>query len=179
MDWELGIPFWPASVILYESIYVAFAMPPFVMRTPREMQALGWTLGIVILVGGVSFLLFPAEAAFERIDADLGFWTWPVQMALTLNLGSYNMAPSLHVALSVACIAMFTTYAGRLGRVILWLWAGAIAASTMLLHQHHVIDIVTGWTLGWLSKRFIFDRWSHTLSETPRPSPAADPVRPV
>jgi membrane-associated phospholipid phosphatase len=31
---------------------------------------------------------------------------------------------------------------------LLWLWAAAIAASTVLTHQHHIIDAVTGWALG-------------------------------
>jgi membrane-associated phospholipid phosphatase len=174
MDWELDIPLWPAVVLVYESIFVAFAMPPFVMRTPRELQALGWTLSVVILVAGVGFLLFPAELAFAPIDADLGFWTLPVQTALLLNLATYNLAPSLHVALSVACIAMYTSYAERRGTIALWLWACAIAASTMLLHQHHVVDVVTGWTLGWLGKRLIFERWSRPLPETPHPNPNVD-----
>ena len=179
MDWELGIPFWPACVLVYESIFVTFAMPPFVMRTPRELQALGWSLGGVILVAGVGFLLFPAETAYEAVQSDLGFWTWPVQTAMVLNLGTYNMAPSLHVALSVACLAMFTRYASRRGMMALWLWAGAIAASTLLLHQHHVIDVVTGWALGWLGARLIFDRLSPALTETRPPNPIADPAPPV
>jgi membrane-associated phospholipid phosphatase len=60
----------------------------------------------------------------------------------------YNMVPSLHVALSVCCVAIFVRRATAFGRVLLWSWAAAIALSTLLTHQHHVIDAVTGWLLG-------------------------------
>ena len=29
-----------------------------------------------------------------------------------------------------------------------WAWATVIVASTLLLHQHHVLDVATGWPLG-------------------------------
>jgi len=37
------------------------------------------------------------------------------------------------------------------------LWAAALAASTLLLHQHHVLDVVAGWFLGISGKRLVFD----------------------
>jgi membrane-associated phospholipid phosphatase len=177
MEWEQNIPFWPASVIVYESMLIIFATPPFILRTPRELQSLGLTLSVVVLIAGIGFLLFPAESGYAPIPEDLGIWTWPVQTAMTLNLRTYNMAPSLHVALSVTCVAANANHARATGKTLLWLWALAIALSTLLLHQHHVVDVVTGWLLGWLGKRFIHDRWSQAPTETSPPSLAADPGR--
>ena len=175
MAWELHIPFWPASVVVYETMMVILHLPLFVLRTQREFQAFAFTLGVVVLVAGVCFVLIPADLAYEPIPDDLGAWTWPVQTAMTLNLRTHNLAPSLHVALSACCAGIMSTRAGPTGRMILWLWAAAIALSTLTLHQHHVIDVITGWPLGWLGKRLVYDRWL----QTPPPSPAADPAPPA
>jgi len=64
------------------------------------------------------------------------------------------MVPSLHVALSVCCIGAYSRHASPLGRRLLWTWAVAIALSTLFTHQHHVIDVITGWAVGVLTTRF-------------------------
>src|SRR5262245_21111190 len=49
---ELAVPFEPAAVLVYMSIYLLFWAAPFILRTRRELQALANTLAIVILVAG-------------------------------------------------------------------------------------------------------------------------------
>lgn len=175
MEWEQHIPFWPASVVVYESMMIILHLPLFVLRSQREFHAFAFTLAVVVFVAGVCFVLIPAEVAYDPIPHDLGVWTWPVQTAMKLNLGTYNMAPSLHVALAVCCAGIMGTRAGPTGKAILGVWAFAIALSTLFLHQHHVVDVVTGGPLGWLGKRLVYDRWLQIAF----PSPAADPAPPV
>ncbi|HVT57029.1 MAG TPA: phosphatase PAP2 family protein [Thermoanaerobaculia bacterium] len=144
---ELRIPFVPAMTLVYMSIYVLFILAPFVLRTRRELRAAITTLAVITFAGGIGFLLFPAELAFPPPpESELGIWAGLFHFADDLNL-TYNLLPSLHVALSVACVAMFSAHAAAAGRVLLWSWAGLIAASTVLIHQHHVLDVVTGWLL--------------------------------
>ena len=143
---ELSIPLLPAALLGYMSIYVLFLAGPFILRDRREFTALVLGLAASILLGGIGFLLVPARAAFPP-PGELGAWTALFQLADRLNL-DHNMVPSLHVALSVACVAAFSRHANKPGRVALWLWAAGIAASTLLTHQHHVVDVVTGWIVG-------------------------------
>ena len=148
-------------------------------RVRRVVQWLGPAraqgLFVLLALTGLLSLVLNAVSSTSKTPVP---WVIPVQTALLLTLATYNLAPSLHVALSVACIAMYTSYAERRGTIALWLWACAIAASTMLLHQHHVVDVVTGWTLGWLGKRLIFERWSRPLPETPHPRSRTTTFRP-
>ena len=157
-EWELAIPLWPWMVVVYETMLVAFAIAPFVLRSPAEVRALVLALGGEMLIAGIVFVLVPAEAAYAPMPDDLGVWTWPLRIATTLNLGTgSNMAPSLHVALGLTCLWVFADRAGPTGKALLWLWAIAIAASTLLLHQHHFVDVLSGIALSCLGKCFVFD----------------------
>jgi membrane-associated phospholipid phosphatase len=146
LDAELNIPFVPETVLIYMSIYLLFLAAPFILRQRREFLALAVTLNLVILISGICFLLVPAQLAFAP-PANLGAFPNLFRFADRLNL-TYNLVPSLHVALSVTCIAVFARRAGRTGKILLWVWAVAIAASTLLTHQHHVLDAITGFGLG-------------------------------
>lgn len=146
---ELRIPFVAWTAWIYMSIYALFLMAPFTLRSPREVKRLGATLATVTAVAGVFFLLAPGELAFppRPHPPDPGPTTAAVALADWLNL-RYNLLPSLHVALSVACVAAYAPRASRPGRVLLWTWATAVAVSTVLTHFHHVLDAVTGFLLG-------------------------------
>jgi membrane-associated phospholipid phosphatase len=156
LDVDLAVPFVPAAVLGYMALYPLFWAAPFILRTEHELQAMAATLCMVILVAGVCFLVLPAEIAFPPTP-DCGPWEDLVRFAKRLALAN-NLVPSLHVAMSVMCAAIYALYAGALGRAILWLWAGVIALSTMLLHQHYVIDVVTGVLLGVAGVRWIYCR---------------------
>jgi len=146
LEAELKIPFVPEMVVFYMSIYLLFIAAPFILRERSEFLALAIALDLVILAGGVGFLLIPAQLAFAS-PVVLGAFAKLFGLADRLNL-TYNLVPSLHVALSVVCIAAYAARTGTPGKLLLWLWAMAIAVSTLLTHQHHVLDVITGAALG-------------------------------
>ena len=71
---------------------------------------------------------------------------------------TYNLVPSLHVALTNVCVAAFASRATGMGTALLWIWATGIAVSTLLTHQHHVFDVLTGWLLASLAVRLVYAR---------------------
>jgi len=148
---ELLIPLVPGAVVAYMSIYLMFIAGPFVLRERREFATAIVSLTLAIFMGGFGFLLLPSTAAFAP-PGDLGIWAGLFNAADRWNL-DYNMVPSLHVALSVCCVLAFARRASLVGRVLLWTWAAGIAASTVLTHQHHVVDVVAGWMVGVLAFR--------------------------
>lgn len=157
MPFELQIPFVPAAVIGYMSLYGLFAMAPFILRTRGELRALAGTLAAAIVIAGVCFLLLPAEAAFEK-PTDLGGWQGLYDIADAINL-DYNLVPSLHATLAVICIDLFARRAGAAAAIALWAWGVVICASTVLLHQHHLLDVGAGLFLALVVNRMVYPRF--------------------
>lgn len=165
---ELSIPFVPGMTVFYMSLYGLFVLAPFVLRTRREFAAAVATMAVAIGAGGLLFLLLPAQLAFAPVREDqLGAWAGIYHVADELNL-TYNLLPSLHVAFAVICVSIFAPRAPRPLRLLLWLWAFLIAISTVLTHQHHVLDMIAGWLLAIVCVRTVFRR--------SRPSTPADPA---
>jgi membrane-associated phospholipid phosphatase len=152
---ELDLPFVPSMTVFYMSVYGLFFLAPFVLRTRHEFRATVATMAVAIAGAGIGFLFFPAELAFAPVrEEQLGIWAGLYHVADDLNL-TYNLLPSLHVTFAVICVAIFAPRAPRPVQIILWLWALLIAVSTVLTHQHHVLDAVTGWLLALLCVRLV------------------------
>jgi len=145
LEAELSLPLIPAFTVGYMSIYPLFLAAPYVLRTRRELTTLAIDLSLAILFAGIVFLLVPAQLAFVP-PQNLGPWEGLFRFADRLNL-DYNLVPSLHVALSVICIEMFAPHATPMGRLALRGWGLLIAASTIFTHQHHLLDVITGYGL--------------------------------
>ena len=156
LDAELKIPFVPEAVVVYMSIYPLFLAAPFILRQRREFLALAMTLNVVVLIGGICFLLFPAQVAYPT-PSDLGAFPELYSFASRLCL-TYNLVPSLHVALATVCIAVFAARSNVIAKTLFWLWAGAIAISTLLIHKHHILDVLTGFMLAWVAYKFVYPR---------------------
>ncbi len=153
LDSELNIPFIPETALIYMSIYLLFLAAPFILRQRHEFLALAIVLDIIILIGGIGFLLLPAKLAFAP-ETDLGAFPWLFRFADGLNL-TYNLVPSLHVALSVACVVAYAARAGLIVKILLWIWAFAISASTLFTHQHHLADVAAGWMVAFAAMAFV------------------------
>ena len=164
LDAELQIPFIPALILVYRSIDLMFPLAPFVLRTRAEIRALTATLAIVTGIAGVGFLLLPAAAAYP--PEELGAWTplyaWNQRIVLT-----YNMVPSLHVALSVATLSAYARRRGKVGKALLAGWGTAIAFSTLLTHHHHLLDLFTGLILGCGGYALVYRRWLDRAAAAP------------
>jgi len=144
-EFERNIPFVPAMTWLYVSVYPLAMAAPVILRSRRELFALFASHAAATVVAGVCFLLFPAELAYPK-PTELGMHSSIFHFADGLNL-EYNLAPSLHVAYSGILVMAYAGKARSVCKAVLWIWAGGIAVSTLLTHQHHVVDVVTGFLL--------------------------------
>jgi membrane-associated phospholipid phosphatase len=140
---ELAIPLVPEFIWIYLSLYLLFLIPPFFLK-PGQMNVLGRQLIASTFFCGTIFLLMPAELGFERtVPAD------PFYSAIFANMFAldlpHNLVPSLHVAFSaLILITLFAYVQTLIFKGIFAIWLVLICSSTVLVHQHHLIYVISG-----------------------------------
>ena len=140
---ELSIPFIPEFVWAYLSLYLLFIIPPFFLN-PARMDVLGKQLVAATIFCGVIFLLLPARLGFERTVPDDPFYRSIFANMFAVDL-PHNVVPSLHVTFSsLILLSLYRAQQADLAKITLGAWLVLICASTVLVHQHHLLDVVTG-----------------------------------
>ncbi|WP_373020322.1 hypothetical protein [Sulfuricurvum sp.] len=141
MNTELSIPFIPDFIWLYMSLYLLFILPPFFLGV-SQLKLLGKRIILGTLISGGIFLLFPSQLGFERVIPN-GFYGEMFTNIFSLDL-PHNMAPSLHVVYSAfILLAVVESSSKKSVRMMLLLWLLLIMISTLMVHQHHILDIVS------------------------------------
>jgi hypothetical protein len=144
-SWERMIPFIPLMVIPYMSIDLFFVGAPFLCRDRQELSVFSKRIVLTVLLAGACFLLFPLRLAHERpqmtgwMGAAFG---WFFQADLP-----YNLCPSLHIGLRTVLAEIYARHTRGAWNVASHLWFSLIGLSTLLTHQHHIIDIAGGFLL--------------------------------
>jgi membrane-associated phospholipid phosphatase len=180
---DLAMPLVPAMSMFYLSLNLMLWMTPFVLRTRRELEALALGIAAATLAAGAVFLILPAADAFDADDhRSLGAWAGTFKLARALAL-RHNYLPSLHVAYTVICLGALFPHAGPAGKMLLSAWGAAVVASTMLTHQHYVLDVVSGMLLGWAALECVCRRWlarpASQATQEPRASLSNHPGPPA
>lgn len=146
---EAAIPFVPQMAWVYLSAPLAVALTPLVLRRKRELVPFFFTLTAQLLVAGLCYLLYPVAPAWPpRIVEGAGAAIFRVADVVNLD---YNELPSLHLAFAATVALVLGRRCDAMGRLLLWTWVLAVAASTLMLHEHHVPGVVTGAALGILA----------------------------
>jgi fatty acid desaturase/membrane-associated phospholipid phosphatase/phytoene/squalene synthetase len=153
LPFELDIPFRPEWSIVYLSMIPLLLLLPLARRRWHELFPVFVTLVAETIVASAFFIAFPVQSTFPLRDAT-GPWVSVFFLADTLNL-ERNLFPSLHVAFAVTAVLALAPTVSRRGRLLLLAWASAIAASTLLIHEHHVVDVVAGVLLAMLAWRHV------------------------
>lgn len=148
---ELAVPFVPQFIWAYLSMYVLFLVPPFLLPAAR-MPALGKQLIGGTLMSGLLFLLLPAELGFARMLPAGAPYAGIFAAVFSID-HPYNLVPSLHVIFSTAIALACADASKAVVRVALHAWLIAIVASTILVHQHHVLDLASSFVLVFLLRR--------------------------
>ncbi|MCK5640970.1 MAG: Ser/Thr and Tyr protein phosphatase [Gammaproteobacteria bacterium] len=140
---ELNIPFIPQFVWAYLSLYLLFLIPPFFLSHQR-MNILGRQLITVTIFCGLVFLLLPTQLGFERAVPEAPFYSALFANLFAIDL-PHNMVPSLHVAFSTLILfTLLKDSRSALARSLFGAWLVIICASTIFVHQHHLLDVATG-----------------------------------
>lgn len=144
-DWELAIPLVPAMIVPYMSIDLFFIAAPFLCRDRRELTTLARRIVFSILLAGAFFLIMPLTLGFRREPVPGVFG--PVFDWFRGMDAPHNLFPSLHIALRTLLAEIYARHTRGVVRVIILAWFSLIGFSTVLTHQHHLVDIAGGFVL--------------------------------
>jgi hypothetical protein len=132
-------------IIPYMSIDLFFFAAPFICSNRRELSLLSKRIALGIVVAGICFLVYPLQLAVERpkLDGWLGvIWNNFIGMDRP-----YNLLPSLHITLRTILANTYARHTRGLLRVASNVWFSLIGFSTLLVHQHHIVDVIGGFIL--------------------------------
>ena len=141
--WDARIPLVPEFIWVYFSFFV-FILLPIWLVDGEDIDALGRRQVLATVLCGLVFALFPANLAFVRVLPEAEPYRSIFGLMFALD-APHNLLPSLHIVYTVATgLALYATQR-RHGRplrcALIALWGVAICASTMLVHQHHILDV--------------------------------------
>lgn len=133
----------------YLSLWLYTALPPMLQGNVRQLYYFGGAIGVVCLLGLVSFYIFPTATPFlDKPDSENLAWLKGVDAAA-------NACPSMHVAAAVFSAVWLDFMLKTLGRArvprgLAVIWCLLIVYSTMATKQHVFLDVLAGFALGFL-----------------------------
>lgn len=142
--WEDNIPVIPWLIVPYMSIDLFFVTAPFLCTSREERMTLAKRIFFAITVAGIFFVAMPLRLT-ERPQVDGIFG--PIFRFLQSADQPYNLLPSLHITLRTILANTFARHTARHWKIASAIWFSLIGFSTVLVHQHHVVDIVGGFML--------------------------------
>jgi membrane-associated phospholipid phosphatase len=143
------VPFQPAALALYVSLWVYAPLAPALLRTGREMWSYAAAAVALSLAGFAVFFLWPTTVPKPEVyPSPVG----PVSFLKAVD-ASGNAFPSLHVAFAVFSALWIGRLlremdAGGLARALNWAWCIGIIYSTLAIRQHVALDALSGAALG-------------------------------
>ena len=135
------------------SMYILFLLPPFLLDA-SHLKSLGKQLVLSTVLAGMIFLLLPSQLGFERISLDDALYGGLFAQLFTIDL-PHNLVPSLHVIFSaIIALSISEGIDKPVARLLLWVWLASLCLSTLLVHQHHLLDVATGLLIAFAFNRY-------------------------
>ena len=116
------------------------------IKDEKQFAALSLSFISTMLIGYITFLLFPVKTILRPENIASGFWNSLVKMSYIADAPGFNNFPSLHVALSL--LVSLIIYNHDKKQLWVWIMFIGIALSTMFIKQHYFIDVIAGLLLG-------------------------------
>lgn len=151
-QWELAIPLIPEMILVYLSMQLLFLLPIFHCDSV-ELNVLAKRMALAIIVAGAVFLFLPTQLGFIRTESVNSF-QWLFTSLYSLDK-QHNLFPSLHIILSTLVVIAVLDQVKGLLKFIYLAWLGALYLSVLLVHQHHLMDILGGLVLTYLCTRWV------------------------
>ena len=142
------VAFDPTAIWLYLSFFLIIAFAFFAApheRIERLVRAMQICAGVACSV----FVIFPTSLQYPSFDGS-GVSLAVLRALSWLDVPS-NCLPSLHSALTAACLLTLWSKRKVLRSILVTLWALGICVSIVQLRRHVAIDVMAGAGLGAIS----------------------------
>ena len=152
--WELDIPLIPCFILIYVSFYLLLVLGFLACRTRIDLQNLTGQFVFCAVVAAIVFVAFPGELGYTRAE-NTGLFKPMYDLLFAMDRPT-NLYPSLHIAFSyISMWFVLGQTRSILLKLLVGLWFVAICSSVILVHQHHLFDIVTGLALAVVARRVV------------------------
>jgi membrane-associated phospholipid phosphatase len=142
--WESKIVFREWALPLYFSLDIAVILFPFLFKSWRDAIAPVGTLLAQTAIAALFFVLVPIDPGYETT----GVWgPYFYDYFGVENLSRWNHAPSLHVSYVFTMAWLIGKRYNNTMLVTSLTWAVAVSISTMLVHEHHLLCVLSGFAL--------------------------------
>jgi len=156
-EFEREIPMVPWMIHVYNSFHVLLLLNFLIIKNPLKIRAIAISLIASSAMAALFFLIFPAELGFSRTENMMGYEFW--YDALHWLDHPHNLVPSLHITFSaLSTYVISTEINSRVLKSLFLVWFLLICSSIVLVHQHHLIDIFTGFLLAVIVKFSLYDK---------------------
>lgn len=147
LPFEANIPFYPWFSVFYLAVGLPGILLVSNLTTRYEINLL-----LKIMLGqtafaSIMFIILPLQLGFQP-GATHETTNWFYQLADTVNL-ERNQFPSLHVTFTVTTSTLLMQYLKPVEKLLMTVVAFCVVLSTLLIHEHHLIDIGGGVLLAW------------------------------
>jgi membrane-associated phospholipid phosphatase len=174
-DFDQAIPFVPGAVVFYVMFYPLLATPLLLSRSANALYRISIGQAVMNTIAYVVFLLFPTRIDRPPAAPDESASHFVLDLLFQAD-HPYNTFPSLHVGQMCILALFFIRYSpdwflgspetslqkNRLSTIVIVFHAVAtllVAASTVLIKQHYLADVVAGAFIAWsMSTLFFQDR---------------------
>jgi len=148
---DAWVPFQPAALPLYLSLWVYVGIPPGLLPGLRPLVVYGLWAAALCVAGLGCFYFWPTAVPPPSVDLA----RHPSFALLKGVDAAGNACPSMHVAAAMFTMLQLQALLGRLRwpAPLGWLniaWFAAIAYSTLAVKQHVLFDVIAGALLGFL-----------------------------
>ncbi|MGB0944762.1 MAG: dual specificity protein phosphatase family protein [Marinomonas sp.] len=159
-EWEKQIDFIPAFIVPYMSSDLIFVIAFLLPQTRLELRVLALRVLFIVLISVMIFIAFPLEFSFTKPSTE----SYAFLFKLLEADKPFNQLPSLHVSFAIVFwFSMKETINNHLIKAVLLSWLLLVIASTLLVYQHHFIDLPTGALVGILAVLFIRENQNKVL----------------
>ena len=155
------IPFIWWLIIPYYFHYIAFLLPPLLIKDINSLKLLTKTLNISTLCCYFMYILWPVDCAllFSNIPPN------PLSFMHNIVLFEYlhqNAFPSMHVVVSSLIGLVFLREIPKY-RILSYILIVGVFFSTFVIKQHFILDSISGLILALLMYKFYYLNYSRIV----------------